>query len=122
MTGAKLQALRRTAGINQTDMGAMIDATRHSVSYWETSHAARSMGHLSPTTGSRCNGLQMSGFVRFSDAVKRGPMLRFVEFSCAAKIWPVMTFDNVTAGSIVPALLANVSIRPHFPVYKRARS
>lgn len=35
MTGAELQALRRTAGINQTDMGAMIDCTRHSVSYWE---------------------------------------------------------------------------------------
>jgi DNA-binding XRE family transcriptional regulator len=36
MTGAELQALRHAAGINQTDMGAMIDATRHSVSYWET--------------------------------------------------------------------------------------
>lgn len=35
MTGAELQALRRAAGINQTDMGAMIDCTRHSVSYWE---------------------------------------------------------------------------------------
>ena len=35
MTGAKLQALSRAAGINQTDMGAMIDCTRHSVSYWE---------------------------------------------------------------------------------------
>ena len=35
MTGAELQALRRAAGINQTAMGAMIDCTRHSVSYWE---------------------------------------------------------------------------------------
>jgi DNA-binding XRE family transcriptional regulator len=35
MTGAELQALRRTAGINQADMGTMIGCTRHSVSYWE---------------------------------------------------------------------------------------
>jgi hypothetical protein len=37
------------------------------------------------------------------------------------KIWPMMSFDKVTAGSIVPALLANVSIRPHFLDYKMAR-
>lgn len=35
MTGAALQALRRAAGINQTDMASLIDASRHSVSYWE---------------------------------------------------------------------------------------
>ena len=35
MTGAELQALRRAAGITQTDIGTMIDCTRHSVSYWE---------------------------------------------------------------------------------------
>lgn len=41
MTGAELQALRRAAGINQTDMGALIDCTRHSVSYWETKDQLR---------------------------------------------------------------------------------
>jgi hypothetical protein len=36
MTEAELQALRRAVGINQTDMGAMIHTTCHSVSYWGT--------------------------------------------------------------------------------------
>jgi transcriptional regulator with XRE-family HTH domain len=41
MTGAELQALRRAAGINQTDMAAMINTTRHTISYWETKNELR---------------------------------------------------------------------------------
>lgn len=36
MTGKRLQTSRRAAGISQTEMGALIGCSRHSVSYWET--------------------------------------------------------------------------------------
>ena len=36
VTGPELKAIRRKAGINQTEMGALTGSTRHAVSYWET--------------------------------------------------------------------------------------
>ncbi|MFD1157913.1 HGGxSTG domain-containing protein [Roseovarius aestuarii] len=36
ITGPELKAIRRKAGINQTEMGKLIGASRSGVSYWET--------------------------------------------------------------------------------------
>lgn len=36
ITGPQLKAIRRKAGFNQTQMGALIGCSRHAVSYWET--------------------------------------------------------------------------------------
>lgn len=35
LTGPDLKALRRKAGINQSEMAAMIGTSRHTISYWE---------------------------------------------------------------------------------------
>jgi DNA-binding XRE family transcriptional regulator len=36
LTGPELKARRRAHGINQTQMGQLIECSRHAVSYWET--------------------------------------------------------------------------------------
>lgn len=36
ITGPELKAIRRKAGINQTEMGKLTGFSRHAVSYWET--------------------------------------------------------------------------------------